>query len=217
MSVGKAVPPGSVPTVSAKSSPSSTTRNLHLGCGHVYLAGWENWDSDWASAADHYGDLSKPHFDERAYDVIYSHAFFEHLWKHDREQHLRLCLRSLTPDGFLLYAGIPLGDYIMDAWAGGGVTRDDVERHLFGEYQPGDPEAGLHKGLVFADDIFFHLRRAGATAGRVFTYLHGPETTCWGGGFWAALKPQGDKPIQLLQRLIGAREIQTVLNYDLSV
>jgi predicted SAM-dependent methyltransferase len=70
---------------------------LHLGCGPVKLAGWNNIDLD-SPAADLHWDLTTPlPFPDESIDAIYSEHFIEHITREDAVAFLARCRRLLKP------------------------------------------------------------------------------------------------------------------------
>jgi predicted SAM-dependent methyltransferase len=57
------------------------------------------------SATDVVADLNQPRL--RSARSVVSHAFFEHLYRNDGLSHLPAIRQALTPDGWVLYLGLP--------------------------------------------------------------------------------------------------------------
>ena len=78
---------------------------LHPGCGDHHLEGRVNIDVRATSATDVVADLNRPRL--RSARSVVSHSFFEHLYRNDRLPHLQAIRHALTPDGWVLYLGLP--------------------------------------------------------------------------------------------------------------
>ncbi len=87
-------------------------KNIHLGCGTVYLNGWINIDSE-SQNADLTLDLTNPLlFEDNTIDFIYSEHFIEHLTADEGLLLLNECRRILKPHGVIRIATPDL-DYLM--------------------------------------------------------------------------------------------------------
>lgn len=159
---------------------------VQLGCGDRRVAGMLNIDVRATCAADMVTDCSRLRgFDSSSLTMIFSNAFFEHLYQRQQLPLLRDCVRVLKPGGLLLFLGIPdfenvareylnsntgsIGEYSRLAWAY--------------RYTHGDPEQfpewwmkQLHKSLFDSDELAALARSAGFAAIVVFRYCYPGET-----------------------------------------
>jgi predicted SAM-dependent methyltransferase len=116
--------------------------------------------------------------------LVYSHAFFEHLYRLDRIKNLRSVFNCLKNDGQALYIGFPDFRIIAKAYL-------DKEKGLIGEkfdlyhvyrYTHGDPEhvkgwwlEQLHKSLFDAETVDELLAQAGFNYYCIFNYCFKDE------------------------------------------
>lgn len=81
---------------------------VQLGCGDRGVAGMLNIDARVTGATDMVADCSRlSQFDRGSLTMIFSNAFFEHLYRQQQLSLLRDCVRTLKPGGLLLFLGIP--------------------------------------------------------------------------------------------------------------
>ena len=170
-------------------------RRLHMGCGDIHLDGYLNIDSRPTKAADIIGNcadisfLPAHHFSE-----IYSNAFFEHLYKGEREKCLRSIYSGLSSNGTVVFTGIPDFSCVARAYLEKkqGITAkvfdiDQAYRHTHGA-----PEgksawwlAQLHKSLFDTQTTKQLLQVAGFSRFCIFTYIFGNDKTRITQGFVA--------------------------------
>jgi len=160
---------------------------VQLGCGDRGVAGMLNMDARVTRATDMVADCSRLRgFDDVSLTMIFSNAFFEHLYRQQQLPLLRDCARTLKPGGLLLFLGIPdfegvcreylstndgnIGEYSRLEWAYR-YTYGDPEQH---------PEwwtKQLHKDLFDSDTLAELARSAGFVTSIVFRY-------CYPGEIW---------------------------------
>lgn len=169
----------------------------HLGCGEQRLDGYVNVDIRETSATDVVADLTTGELPQPA-SGIFSHAFFEHLRRDHRVDHLRAARSQLEPDGFVCYIGLPDFQRIAELYLehGPGVVGPTFDLNNVYRYTHGDPEqtttdAGwlgqLHKSLFDAPEVVRLLRDAGYPSYVVFRYVFPgePAETDLSLGFYA--------------------------------
>jgi predicted SAM-dependent methyltransferase len=159
---------------------------VHLGCNTVKVDGFVNVDVRPTTATDVIHDCSDLAFaPDSSVNVVYSNAFFEHVYVSARLKLLRDIWRALRPDGYILFTGLP--DFE-------GIARAYLERRKPGHVSPvfdlyevyrythGDPEgapdwwlAQLHKGLFDTETLKDLLKQARFAAGTIFGYCWGAE------------------------------------------
>lgn len=160
---------------------------LHVGCGSHKLEKYINIDYKLNKTVDLRLNLSEPKiFPENSVEVIFSNAFFEHLFRNERIVHLKYFYKALTQSGFICYIGIPYfkevakfylrGDTyfnltkVLGFTHGGGPIKTlnkKSKRTLF--------IADLHKGLYDENELKFCLLEAGFESFRIFKYCHPEE------------------------------------------
>jgi len=90
---------------------------LHLGCGNTHYKGFVNCDIRKTKATDQVFDCSNlTRFPDKSADVIFSHAFFEHLEPKKAYIFLKECRRVISDDGYVVILGIPDFDRIASAY-----------------------------------------------------------------------------------------------------
>lgn len=127
-----------------------------------------NIDARATSATDIVADLNRPRI--RSARSVVSHAFFEHLYRDDRLPHLQAIRQALTPDGWILYLGLPDFREIARLYLDGapGIVSSRFDLYHVYRYTHGDPEhvtgwwlEQLHKSLFDEDELDGLLRDAG--------------------------------------------------------
>ncbi|MGK9369480.1 hypothetical protein ACSSWA_11320 [Melioribacter sp. Ez-97] len=109
---------------------------LHFGCGSNPLIGYINVDFQLSKGVDLIEDLNCPKiFSNNCAREIFSNAFFEHLYRKNRIEHLRRCKDILKPGGIICYLGIPYFPEVAKLYVEGEFTLYQVYR-----YTHGDPE-----------------------------------------------------------------------------
>jgi hypothetical protein len=157
---------------------------VHVGCNDVKVAGYVNVDVRATRATDVVHDCKDlAIFLDKSVSVLFSNAFFEHLYVTERLPFLQDAARTLAEDGLLLFTGLPDFEEVARAYIerrepGHISTRFDlfeVYRYTHGapEGRPSWWLAQLHKGLLDTDTVIQLLRQSGYASALVFRY-------CWG-------------------------------------
>jgi predicted SAM-dependent methyltransferase len=159
---------------------------VQLGCGDRGIAGMLNIDARMTRAADMVADCcTLGRFDDKSLTMIFSNAFFEHLYRQQQLPLLQDCVRTLKPGGFLLFVGIPDFETVCREYlaANSGTIGDYSRLEWAYRYTHGDPEQfpewwikQLHKSLFDSDELAALARSAGFAAVMVFRYCYPGET-----------------------------------------
>lgn len=159
---------------------------VQLGCGDRGIAGMLNIDARMTRAADLVADCSRlGQFVDGSLTMIFSNAFFEHLYRRQQLPLLRDCVRTLKPSGLLLFVGIPDFETVCREYlaVNEGSVGDYSRLEWAYRYTHGDPEQfpewwikQLHKSLFDADELGALAHRAGFGAAMVFRYCYPGET-----------------------------------------
>jgi hypothetical protein len=158
---------------------------VHLGCNTVRIEGYVNIDVRATSATDIVHDCRDVSvLPSEGVKIVYSNAFFEHLYVSDRLPLLKDIRRSLEPDGYLLFTGLPDFEGVARAYLEkkpGNVSKIFDLQEAY-RYTHGDPEgreswwlAQLHKGLLDAETLENLVRKAEFASATVFAYCWGQE------------------------------------------
>lgn len=160
-------------------------RKLHLGCGDVRLGNCVNIDFRATKAADLVMDLNNlGSFKEGTIETVYSHAFFEHIYRPKRSFLLKDIKRILTRNGLVVFLGIPDFERIARAYLNKEQGIIGAKFDLFNVYRytHGDPEQypgwwfeQLHKSLFDKEEIVSLLDGAGYPHYTVFRYIFDKE------------------------------------------
>lgn len=184
---------------------------IHLGCGDRHFDGMLNCEFRATKAADLVMDCANlKRFRNESVSLIFSHAFFEHLFVKQHAPFMRNFYRILAPDGLLVFIGLPDFEVISEAYLKK-VPLNLATDHLasygsfFGlyhvyRYSHGAPENAplywlqqLHKSLIdkaFLDEL---LRKAGFTDFAVFNYVYPKERIPLCVGFVARKPSRGSQ------------------------
>ncbi len=178
---------------------------LHLGCNRTRLPGFVNVDVRATPAVDlvHSCEDLSPFADAEA-ELVFSNAFFEHLYARQRVPLLREVARVLAPGGLLLFTGVPDFEAVARAYLekrpGNSSPVFDLAQVY--RYTHGEPEQApdwwleqLHKTLLDAPTAVALLSEAGFRDWVVFRYAWGEEPNAVNLGM-AAAKP-GGPPLDL--------------------
>ncbi|MCZ8516403.1 methyltransferase domain-containing protein [Paenibacillus filicis] len=136
-------------------------------------------------------------FQDGSADLIFSNAFFEHLYTSQHLAHLKNCHRVLRDDGPLVYIGIPDFEIVADAYLRKlpGIVGDRFDLYHVYRYTHGDPEQTpdswlqqLHKSLFDKTYITKLLDAAGFKSSTIFNYCYPGEDIplCMGFVAWKA-------------------------------
>jgi len=161
--------------------------NLHFGCGGQHLKNYINVDYKFSKSGDLFLDLSKPKlFPKNSINHVFSNAFFEHIFKSQRVDHLKLLFQRLNKDGFICYIGIPYFKEIAKLYLEGNPFM--TIEHTFQFTHGGDGIANmnpystkslfiadLHKSLYDEESINYCIKEAGFTYYQIFKYCHPHE------------------------------------------
>jgi SAM-dependent methyltransferase len=170
---------------------------LHLGCGDLHIDNCINLDYRATKATDLIHDCNNLSlFGDKTFTAVYSHAFFEHLYRVQRLPLLKDIRRVLKDDGYAMFLGIPDFERIATAYI-------NKEKGLFSEtfdifevyrYTHGDPERypswwlqQLHKSLFDATELASLLSQAGFNSYIIFRYCFRSENLPVSLGFYATL------------------------------
>lgn len=152
---------------------------LHVGCGNSRLDGFVNIDVRYTPAVDLTADLNRFRLFSGNVAVIFSNAFFEHLYRQKRVAHLQGAFRALSESGIICYIGIPNFPVVARSYlnkAPGTVGEQFDLFHAY-RYTHGDPEQAfgwyleqLHKSLFDRRELEDLLRQAGFANFVIFEY-----------------------------------------------
>ncbi|OGI08685.1 MAG: hypothetical protein A2Y40_05260 [Candidatus Margulisbacteria bacterium GWF2_35_9] len=183
---------------------------LHLGCGDKHFNGMLNCEFRATKAADMIMDCGNLHrFKDDSVQVIFSHAFFEHLYKQQQIILLRDCFRVLVSDGMVVFIGIPDFEVIADAYLKKlkGVKGPVFDLENVYRYSHGNPEMAydfwleqLHKSLFDKVYLWKLLKQAGLKNPVMFNYAYPGEDIPLNLGFIATKdsKELSDKEIKTI-------------------
>lgn len=190
---------------------------LHLGCGDQRLPGMLNCEYRATRAADVIMDCRDlGRFGDNSASLIFSHAFFEHLYRKQQLILLKDCRRVLGRKGVVLFLGLPDFKTIARAYLSRLPGRPGRGGHfdLFEVYRytHGDPEMApshwlqqLHKSLFDREAVRDMLLAAGFVHWAIFNYTYPNEKIPLNLGFAAWKSEPEDRPAELRALLGGFR------------
>lgn len=170
---------------------------LHIGCGNQKLSGFINVDVRPTEAADLvHSCIEFEDFPKEYFDLIYSHAFFEHLNATDE----LTCLKNLNPllsnKGKIIFLGIPDFEMIAKSYVEKSIGPENEKFGLMQVYRytHGAPEQGgedwwfeqLHKSVFDVDRLLTLLTFAGYNHFVIFRYYFRKESIPLNLGFFAS-------------------------------
>ena len=156
---------------------------LHLGCGDRHYKGFINCDIRKTKATDRVFDCSNlKQFPDRSADVIFSHAFFEHLEPKKAYIFLKECLRVISNDGYVVILGIPDFDIIATAYLQQKMITKNPDQvfdlyHVFrlthgdSEASDGQPTWQIHKNIFNKGHLFQNVIQVGFKNCLLFNYI----------------------------------------------
>ena len=189
---------------------SPVTARLHLGCGKKakYFQNFLNCDLTPHKKVDLIMDCGRlDFFENQSVSLIYSHAFFEHLYLRQHEVFLGECFRTLRPDGVVVTLGTPdfavvAKEYLKKSDVSS-VRKFDLEMAYWQTH--GAPEldalswlSQLHKALFDRDYLLSLYRKIGFKEVRIFNYRFKDECTAHNLGVIAAPEQVKDSSWQIL-------------------
>jgi predicted SAM-dependent methyltransferase len=155
-----------------------TDAKLHVGFGDRRIEGFVNVDKRKTAATDYVADLNRPLL-FTAINCAFSNAFFEHLYRNHRLEHLKDLYIKLNDNGFVCYIGMPYFKNIARYYLEGGPGTAGPIFDLYNVYRytHGDPENimpdnymdQLHKSLFDEKELHDLLMLAGFTEHLVFS------------------------------------------------
>ena len=176
-----------------------TGLKLNLGCSSVRIPGLINIDVRKLDLVDYAMDLSRLDLADGSCDIIFSHAFFEHLPRQTLIAHLQDANRSLhKKNGLICYIGIPDFCALAQTYLN---FRDSTDYKKFDAfdiyyYLMGDPEGRpecyfeqLHKSVFDSSEINRLLYAAGFEHYVIFTYAYPTDPHPINIGFFASHDP----------------------------
>lgn len=200
---------------------------VHVGCNVVRVEGFINVDVRSTSATDlvhDCRDLSL--FPTSSLDVVFSNAFFEHIYVSDRLRFLVDVARALKPEGVVAFTGLPDFEEVARAYLErrkpGHVSPvfdlTEAYRYTHGapEGQPSWWLAQLHKGLLDWETLLNLSRDAGFASGAVFRYCWGQEAHPVTLGFVAYKRPGSYQSLNPTIRELLAN-LPTNINWNTAV
>lgn len=185
---------------------------LHLGCSEHRLEGFINVDIRYTWATDVTIDLNNLDLKEGQVLCVYSNAFFEHLLRGKRIEHLKTINNALNKQGGVIcYTGMPYFKNIARFYLDGerGMHNEPVlDLYNVYRYTHGDPERmenlgwyheQLHKSLFDEEELGCLLDNAGFESYTIFEYAFpdDPNPLRVNIGFYATKEP---RPIDDLQK-----------------
>lgn len=162
---------------------------LHVGCGFVKFPQFINVDIQPTKATDFISDCSKLDiFPDNSFFVIYSNAFFEHLFYRERSIHLSNLYRILKNRGAVIYLGIPDFESVTKIYLKKQFDLEEVYRYTHGEHEQVLSKywfTQLHKSLFDKKTIEKLLLNAGFKSFYIFRYSFRKEKHAINLGFIA--------------------------------
>ncbi|MBI9071368.1 MAG: methyltransferase domain-containing protein [Melioribacteraceae bacterium] len=161
-------------------------KKLHVGCGNQKFKGFINMDARPTPATDLINDCSNfKNFPDSHFSLVYSHAFFEHLWADQELSCLKDINRILNENGKVLFLGLPDFKIIADAYINKkeGLTSEKFDLLQAYRLTHGSPEQSenswkleqLHKAIFDTDTLNELLKAAGYKSYTVFNYCFRDE------------------------------------------
>ncbi|NLT50492.1 MAG: methyltransferase domain-containing protein, partial [Ignavibacteria bacterium] len=177
--------------------PEKLSSKLHIGCGYQKLNGFINVDVRPTEATDLvHSCIEFDDFPTGKFDLIYSHAFFEHLNANDELRCLKNIKNLLSLNGKVMFLGIPDFEIIAKAYREKlkGPLSETFNLMQVYRYTHGAPEQGgedwwfeqFHKSVFDVDRILTLLTFAGYSHFIIFRYYFRDETLPLSLGFLAA-------------------------------
>jgi hypothetical protein len=174
--------------------------------------GFVNLDVRETDATDIVHDCSNLSiFPDESAILVFSHAFFEHLYRGQHVPLLAEIRRVLHADGCVFICGIPDFEVIARAYlerAPGNVSRVFDLFEVY-RYTHGDPEqrpewwlAHLHKSLFDGRELRIQLGEAGFAAPRIFRYAFQSEPNPVNLGF-VAMKNNQPVPDDFMKAIVN--------------
>lgn len=158
---------------------------LHLGCGGKRLANFLNVDFRATEATDITHDCANLNiFPTESFSTVYSSAFFEHLYRGQREKCLQEVWRVLKPKGTLVFVNIPNFKRVALAYLNNepGLIGEKFDLYHVYRFTHGDPEQfpdwwlqQLHKSLFDEKVIEELLIEAGFKSFCIFSHCFQDE------------------------------------------
>lgn len=160
---------------------------LHLGCGDQHLPGMLNCEYRATRAADVIMDCgSLRRFKENSVSLIFSSAFFEHLYRRQQIPLLKDCHRVLNHDGVVVFLMLPdfkvIAESYLSRLPGHPGRSEYFDLFQVYRYTHGDPEMApeywtqqLHKSLFDRDALRELLLAAGFRYWMIFNYAYPNE------------------------------------------
>lgn len=153
--------------------------DYHLGCNDIRYPSFVNVDLRCTIATQFTMDLDKPFFLNNSVHSFFSVAFFEHLFRDKRVEHLKNTFLALEENGHICYMGIPyfknIAKYYLEE--GPGTCSEKFDLFNVYRYTHGDPEARkswymaqLHKSLFDEEELNTLLKDAGYRNFLIFSY-----------------------------------------------
>jgi hypothetical protein len=217
-------------TISTEQIKKMNHLKIQMGCGDDHLEGFVNMDCRPTIAADFIGDLNIPdYFTPGSVDLIYSNAFFEHLYRNQKLPHLQTLFQTLSLDGIVFYLGLPYFPEIARLYLenGPGIVGEKFDLFHVYRYTHGDPEAvspdgwfeQLHKSLFDGPDLQNLLESSGFQSSLIFHYAYpGEEKTPVNCGFIASKSPVARQELiskveALVKEIAAQKVILHTMNY----
>lgn len=177
----------------------SRSRKLHIGCGYQKISGFINVDVRPTDATDLvHNCVEFDDFEENSFDIIYSHAFFEHLNVSDELKCLKNIKRIISSDGKVIFLGIPDFEIIAQKYTEDSLKKTGNKFDLMQVYRytHGAPEQGgddwwfeqLHKSVFDKEMILNLLRYSGYKHFVIFRYYFRDEKIPLNLGFIASME-----------------------------
>lgn len=158
----------------------SKSNGLHIGCGDIKINGFINIDARATTATDiTYNSSKLSIFPDKTFSILFSNAFFEHLYKNQRVEHMKEVFRILKKGGMFLYLGMPDFKVVIDAYLSKspGILFPQFNLNEVYRYTHGNPEQAegwwleqLHKSLFDRETIIQILESSGFKHYIVFDY-----------------------------------------------
>lgn len=193
---------------------------VHLGCGDESKEGFINIDVRATPATDYVLDLNDLGcFQSESVTCFYSHAFFEHLYRNERNIHLKNVYSALAPRGVCCYIGLPyfpnIARYYLEKAPG--IVGERFDLFNVYRYTHGDPEHAkgwwliqLHKSLFDEHELSELLTSSGFGSYVLFIYCCiGEEMWYVNIGFYAS---KGQRDLNELRKECTAFLDETARN-----